>query len=112
MHLNRVTNDDHQNHQKFLKISSEGPSEFCTIDCETLEVGASRPFPFKVRGRVRVKSSCNGLVCLFLKNDDIVWDLLLWNPLTNDYKIFVGILSSTNMDSRTRKRETLASVDT
>ncbi|GJS49373.1 hypothetical protein Tco_0599494 [Tanacetum coccineum] len=87
MHLNRVTNDDHQNHQKFLKISSEGPSEFCTIDCETLEVGASRPFPFKVRGRVRVKSSCNGLVCLFLKNDDIVWDLLLWNPLTNDYKI-------------------------
>ncbi|KAI3524503.1 hypothetical protein L1887_03161 [Cichorium endivia] len=92
MHLHRVTNDDHQNHHKLLVLSNTTPCNFHTIDCELPEDGpsASRPLPFKGNPEnIRIITSFNGLVCVGItkrSSDDKYSDLMLWNPLTGDYK--------------------------
>ncbi|GKA09091.1 F-box/kelch-repeat protein-like protein [Tanacetum coccineum] len=90
MHLKRITHGDHQNHHKLLVLHRNIPCTFSTFDCETLDLGPCRPVPFEVtNGNIRIKSSCNGLVLVTLKkdvSDTMFSDLILWNPLTGDYK--------------------------
>ncbi|KAI3498678.1 hypothetical protein L1887_34455 [Cichorium endivia] len=92
MHLHRVTNDPHQNHHKLLLLSNSRKCNFHTIDCESPEDGssASRPLPFKVRSEnISIITSFNGLVCVGIKKLSYHHKysyLMLWNPLTGDYK--------------------------
>ncbi|KAI3524505.1 hypothetical protein L1887_03163 [Cichorium endivia] len=92
MHLHHVTNDDRQNHHKLLVLSRTTPCNFHTIDCESPEdgVSVSRPLPFEVSPKnMSVITSFNGLVCVGItkrSSDDKYSDLMLWNPLTGDYK--------------------------
>lgn len=93
MHLNHVINDDHQNHQKLLFLPNARPWEFRTIDCETPKDGftASRPLPFKVgpRQKLSIVTSLHGMICVLLTKPRMLFeysDLILWNPVTGDYK--------------------------
>ncbi|XP_023733977.1 putative F-box only protein 15 [Lactuca sativa] len=92
LHLHHVTNDHHQNHHKLLVLSTTAPCNLHTIDCESPESGLSRsrPIPFKVcPENMTIMTSCNGLVCVGItkrKYDDKYHNLILWNPLTDDYK--------------------------
>ncbi|GKC25362.1 F-box/kelch-repeat protein-like protein [Tanacetum coccineum] len=90
MHLKRITHGDHQNNHKLLMLYRNIPCTFSIFDCETLEVGPCRPVPFEVvKGNICIKSSCNGLVLVTLAkdvNDKMLSDIILWNPLTGDYK--------------------------
>ncbi|KAI3524507.1 hypothetical protein L1887_03165 [Cichorium endivia] len=92
MHLHHVTNDDQQNHHKILVLSKTTPCKFHTIDCESPEDGVSvgRPLPFEVSPtNMSVVTSFNGLVCVCITKrsyDDKYSNLILWNPLTGDYK--------------------------
>ncbi|GKD76155.1 F-box/kelch-repeat protein-like protein [Tanacetum coccineum] len=90
MHLNYVINDDHQNHHKLLVLYKYGIYSFNNRDCETHKPGVPRrrPLPFEVSSRdVKMKSSCNGLVLIALEEKKSGnRDLILWNPLTGDYK--------------------------
>ncbi|KAI3524213.1 hypothetical protein L1887_02865 [Cichorium endivia] len=89
MHLHHVIND-HQNHQKLLFLPHNRPWDFQTIDCETPEDGitVSRPLPFKVRPgqKISIVASLHGMVCVGLRKRGLIFDLILWNPVTGDYK--------------------------
>ncbi|XP_024961208.1 F-box/kelch-repeat protein At3g06240-like [Cynara cardunculus var. scolymus] len=92
MHLHHVNN---QNHHKLLVVSTTNPCKyFQTIDCETPELGLSaiRSLPFEANSKeMLVISSLNGLVCVSI--DSLLHgslrysDIILWNPLTGDYKM-------------------------
>ncbi|KAI3524217.1 hypothetical protein L1887_02869 [Cichorium endivia] len=96
MHLHHVINNDHQNHQKLLFLPHKRPWDFQTIDCETPEDGitVSRPVSFKVRPgqEISIVASLHGMVCaVVLRRRGSCFgneysDLILWNPMTGDYK--------------------------
>lgn len=94
IHLHHVTNNDCQNHHKLLLISDTTTTYpyYSSLDCEAPENGLtpSRSFPFKVDlTNMRILSSCNGLICVRIikgKHPRKFFDLILWNPLTGDYK--------------------------
>ncbi|KAJ9542152.1 hypothetical protein OSB04_028658 [Centaurea solstitialis] len=93
MHLHHVNT---QNHHKQLIVSTIKLCKyFRTIDCETPEVGLSAycSLPFEANhNQMKIISSLNGLVCIQIDSFDprISMDrylnLILWNPLTGDYK--------------------------
>ncbi|CAH1426453.1 unnamed protein product [Lactuca virosa] len=91
-HLHHITKNHRQNHHKLLLLSTTTPCNVHTIDCESPENGLSprRPFPIKVSPEnMTIITSCNGLVCVGITKrnyDDNYSDLILWNPLTGDYK--------------------------
>ncbi|KAI3496977.1 hypothetical protein L1887_39356 [Cichorium endivia] len=98
MHLPHVTDDD----LKLIVLSRTPyplPFTFRTIDCERPKDGltANRPLPFNV-GPVRsivILTSFHGLVCVgivserknYPRRTGYYADLVLWNPLTADYKM-------------------------
>ncbi|XP_024963697.1 F-box/kelch-repeat protein At3g06240-like [Cynara cardunculus var. scolymus] len=94
VHLHRVTtNGHHENSHKLLVLSTITPCSFRTMDCETPEddLTTARSFPFKTSPEnVMIIASLNGLVCVGIKkcryDDDEYSDLILWNPVTGDYK--------------------------
>ncbi|KAL4570975.1 hypothetical protein LXL04_017724 [Taraxacum kok-saghyz] len=93
MHRHRVICNDHQFHQKILFLPDAQPWEFRTINCETPKDGftASRPLPFKVGAdrKVSVMTSLHGMVSVGVTKPgtfDDYSDLILWNPVTGDYK--------------------------
>ncbi|KAL7600081.1 hypothetical protein Lser_V15G24036 [Lactuca serriola] len=62
-HLHHITTNNRQNHHKLLLLSTTTPCNVHTIDCESPENGISKR-----------------------NYDDNYDDLILWNPLTGDYK--------------------------
>ncbi|GKD47996.1 hypothetical protein Tco_1276972 [Tanacetum coccineum] len=108
MHLKHVTNyDDNLSHHKLLVNSYDtGPfTDFQTIECEALNDGLSiaRHLPFTNMSMpyyVAILATYNGLICVGIQeyksihNDARVIDfsicfyidLILWNPLTGEYK--------------------------
>ncbi|XP_071714770.1 putative F-box/LRR-repeat/kelch-repeat protein At1g11620 [Rutidosis leptorrhynchoides] len=98
-HFNHITNNDRQNPNKILLLSSSS-CEFRTIDCESPELSVTRnprPLPFTPPRpkKVVILASCHGLVCagvLTNSDSDYFSDLILWNPLTSEFKT----LSKTN----------------
>ncbi|KAJ9542004.1 hypothetical protein OSB04_028510 [Centaurea solstitialis] len=102
MHLLHVNS---QNHLKQLVVPTTKPCKyFQTIDCEAPEVGLSvnRSVPFKADyDEMSIIASLNGLVCLGIDSFEPprvgrYSDIILWNPLTGDYKM----LSKDNSHSR------------
>ncbi|KAJ0488095.1 putative F-box domain, galactose oxidase/kelch, beta-propeller, kelch-type beta propeller [Helianthus annuus] len=106
----------HQNRHKLLFIPKTSSScTFRTIDCESPKDGltAPRSLPFKVDSprNVSIITSFNGLVCVGIIEQDNVEeeyysDLVLWNPLTGEYRI----LSKTNAHKECYETTTRASV--
>ncbi|XP_071714771.1 F-box/kelch-repeat protein At3g06240-like [Rutidosis leptorrhynchoides] len=98
-HFNHITNNDRQNPNRILLLSSSS-CEFRTIDCESPELSVTRnprPLPFTPPRpkKVVILASCHGLVCagvLTNSDSDYFSDLILWNPLTSEFKT----LSKTN----------------
>ncbi|KAI3524210.1 hypothetical protein L1887_02862 [Cichorium endivia] len=93
MHLHQVTNEHPQNHQKLLLFSAKTKCAFHSIHCEALEDGltASRFLPFvdntSSSKYITILTSCNGLVCVgILASQSEYSDMILWNPLTGEYK--------------------------
>ncbi|KAJ9542051.1 hypothetical protein OSB04_028557, partial [Centaurea solstitialis] len=107
MHLHHVNN---QNHHKQLIVPSTRPWKyFRTIDCETPQVGLSsnRSLPFKANGNdFSIIASLDGLVCVGIDLLRHSWgthsswcrylDIILWNPLTGDYKTLSKDISHAN----------------
>ncbi|GJT13608.1 putative reverse transcriptase domain-containing protein [Tanacetum coccineum] len=90
---NRLHADDH----KLLILSITKTSfEFTTINCEeppsvkglTPTCRPLPPFEGITPGRICMLASGHGLVCLGIHHKDryVYSDLILWNPLTNEYK--------------------------
>ncbi|CAI9285515.1 unnamed protein product [Lactuca saligna] len=94
IHLHHVTNDDHQNHHKFLFFSSSiNPKVFHNLDCETPHqegLPVSRSLPFEVGSAVMMFiTSFNGLVCVGINEGGNRYEysnMIIWNPCTGDYK--------------------------
>ncbi|GJV96449.1 putative F-box domain-containing protein [Tanacetum coccineum] len=84
--------DEYQNQDKLLVLSETIPCKFSTIDCEAPENGLtpSRPLPFEGSpGDIKILASSHGLVCVGIIsniNRSEYSHLILWNPLTNEYK--------------------------
>ncbi|GJT25020.1 putative F-box protein [Tanacetum coccineum] len=91
--------DDHKNNLKFMFLSkTETSFEFATIDCEEAppsdkDLTPTRrplpPFEETTPYDIHILTSFHGLVCLGILKDwrDVEYsDLILWNPLTNEYK--------------------------
>ncbi|XP_024984235.1 putative F-box/kelch-repeat protein At1g62270 [Cynara cardunculus var. scolymus] len=83
----------HQHHHKLLiTLSTTTPCKFSTINLEAPQDGltASRPLPFEAsHEHVQIIGSARGLVCLRMINKcngRIYTDIILWNPLTGEYK--------------------------
>ncbi|XP_071721449.1 F-box/kelch-repeat protein At3g06240-like [Rutidosis leptorrhynchoides] len=91
-HLDRITDDIHQNPNMLLQVS--GRKFMKTIDCEVDEdaelITHTRPLPSILkRKKVVILASFHGLVCAGIldKHDSSHYsDLFLWNPLTNEFK--------------------------
>ncbi|GJZ22242.1 putative F-box domain-containing protein [Tanacetum coccineum] len=91
--------DRHQNPDKLLIVSGTLPRKFGTFDCEAPDSGFvpsrfRRPFDAKGKS-IEFVTSFHGLVCVGIvmnHTHDKYSDLILWNPLTRDYKT----LSKTN----------------
>ncbi|KAF5776368.1 putative F-box domain, galactose oxidase/kelch, beta-propeller, kelch-type beta propeller [Helianthus annuus] len=105
----------HQNRHKLLFIPKTSSScTFRTIDCESPKDGLTAPrcLPFDSPRNVSIITSFNGLVCVgIIQHDDNVEeeyysDLVLWNPLTGEYRI----LSKTNAHKECYETTTRASV--
>ncbi|KAJ9541972.1 LOW QUALITY PROTEIN: hypothetical protein OSB04_028478 [Centaurea solstitialis] len=81
------------NHPKQLLVPTTKPYKyFRTMDCETPEAGlsANRPIPFRAN-EMSVISSLNGVVCVGILSSQVGGEekysnIILWNPLTGDYK--------------------------
>ncbi|GJR83241.1 putative F-box domain-containing protein [Tanacetum coccineum] len=88
----KLHTDEHQKHHKLVVISRTEDCTFNTIDCEAPHNGLtpSRPIPFNANPRdIEILTSFHGLVCVGIVGpecDDIYTDLILWNPLTAEYK--------------------------
>ncbi|XP_052625832.1 uncharacterized protein LOC128132883 [Lactuca sativa] len=92
-HHHVVSNDDHQNHHKYLVVSTT-QRHMHSIDCETpkdgLMVARNLPFFLPFRGNMSILTSLHGLLCIGTiqpQNPGEYYDLILWNPLTGDYKM-------------------------
>lgn len=91
--------DRYQNHDKLLVVSGASPRMFATFDCEAPDSGLvpSRfrlPFDAEAKG-IEFVTSFHGLVCVGIVMNHTHYEysgLILWNPLTRDYKT----LSKTN----------------
>ncbi|KAI3524069.1 hypothetical protein L1887_02704 [Cichorium endivia] len=102
LHLRHLTNNDHQNHHKLLVLSLDLPYKyFYTIDCETPKdpSPATRSLPFEASYETfSIVTSLHGMVCVGItkrSQDDAEYShLILWNPLTGEYKT----LSKTGSD--------------
>ncbi|KAL4590003.1 hypothetical protein LXL04_002920 [Taraxacum kok-saghyz] len=94
MHHHHVINGDCQNH-KLLFLPTAQPWEFRTVDCETPQDGltARRPFPFEIGPgqKIKILTSLHGMVCVGIMkrrpNHNEYSHIILWNPMTIDYKI-------------------------
>ncbi|KAM7466464.1 hypothetical protein LguiB_014026 [Lonicera macranthoides] len=79
MHRNR-TNQCHQRRHKFLLKSSR--QSFYSVDLETsISKTVAKNFSSISISNMEIVGSCNGLLCLAIPHK-----LVLWNPLTGDYK--------------------------
>ncbi|GKA59868.1 F-box/kelch-repeat protein-like protein [Tanacetum coccineum] len=90
--------DDHKNNLKLLSLfETKSSFEFATIDCEVPRrrkglTPTRRPLPQfgdTTPGDIDILTSFHGLVCLGIKKykyDAEYSGLILWNPLTNEYK--------------------------
>ncbi|KAJ0724575.1 putative F-box associated interaction domain, F-box-like domain superfamily [Helianthus annuus] len=102
----------HQNRHKLLfKSYTTLSCTFRTIDCEAPEDGLTPPryLPFKLARNMSVITSFNGMVCVGVPHNRMkseYSDLILWNPLTCDYKT----LSKTNSCKECYQTNTRASV--
>lgn len=81
----------HINPNKLLLLSTTTPRTYRTIDCEAPEDGltAIRSLPLDATN-MSIETLLHGLVCVGLKKcryDFEYSDLVLWNPLTDEYKI-------------------------
>ncbi|CAI9277031.1 unnamed protein product [Lactuca saligna] len=92
-HHHVVSNDDHQNHHKYLVVSTTQRHMY-SIDCETpkdgLVVARNLPFFLPFMGNMSILTSLHGLLCIGTiqpQNPGEYYDLILWNPLTGDYKM-------------------------
>ncbi|GKA81105.1 putative F-box domain containing protein, partial [Tanacetum coccineum] len=89
---NRCHIDEYQNQHKLLVLTETIPCKFSTIDCEAPENGLtpSRPLPFEGSpGKIKILASSHGLICVGIINNingSEYSHLILWNPLTNEYK--------------------------
>nr|GEZ08116.1 hypothetical protein [Tanacetum cinerariifolium] len=94
---NRMHVNDHQNNIKLLVFLKTEPFEFTTIDCEApssdkVLTPTHRPLPpFEdtTPNNIHILTSFHGLVCLGIIKDkcDVRYSyIILWNPLTNEYK--------------------------
>ncbi|KAK1414038.1 hypothetical protein QVD17_29776 [Tagetes erecta] len=104
LHHHHVTNNHHQCHHKLLTYSKlKSSCEFLAVDCEAPNESVTRvttPFEVSSPYDVTILSSCNGMIYLGMTTkrfgyDKYFDDLILWNPLTSDYKT----LSKTNSHS-------------
>ncbi|GKE67529.1 putative F-box domain-containing protein [Tanacetum coccineum] len=82
--------DEHENHHKLIVLSRTKEFTFNTIDCEAPHNGVtpSRLIPSNANPRdIELLTSFRGLVRVGITDfDDIYTDLILWNPLTGEYK--------------------------
>ncbi|KAI3815231.1 hypothetical protein L1987_14892 [Smallanthus sonchifolius] len=91
LHLQHINKDNHQNPNKLLLSTTTEPYKFYTIDCEAPKDGLttcpSLPFETK-RKQIEVLTSFHGLVCVGMKDTfhNEYSDLILWNPLTREYR--------------------------
>lgn len=82
----------HHRHKLLIAFSTTRPRKFSTIDLEAPQDGltADRPLPFEVsHGSMVIIASVRGLVCLCMINkcnEMKYYDIILWNPLTGEYK--------------------------
>lgn len=95
MHIRHIVYP--QNHDKFIVLFHDlrEPHTLGTIDCEAPADKVLTPASFKLpamassKGTIKFLTSFHGLVCLFIpiKNDySEPYDLILWNPVTSEYK--------------------------
>ncbi|KAJ9539723.1 hypothetical protein OSB04_026229 [Centaurea solstitialis] len=84
----------HQHRHKLLiALSTTTPCKFSTIDLEAPQDGLTvgRPLPFEAsHENLWIIESLHGLVCLCMNNKcngREYSDIILWNPLTGEYKI-------------------------
>ncbi|KAJ9554897.1 hypothetical protein OSB04_009511 [Centaurea solstitialis] len=88
MQLHYATTVDH--HEKLILFipGSTSRCKFLTIDCEDGLIAPPRycPFPGNTAA-TKITSSVNGLVCVGVWNNaKALSDIILWNPLTDEYK--------------------------
>ncbi|KAL7602119.1 hypothetical protein Lser_V15G23505 [Lactuca serriola] len=94
IHLHHLTNNDDQNHYKFLVLSLSEPYRFHTMDCETPKdpSPATRFVPFEGASweTFSIVTSLHGMLCVGItkssREDAEYSDLILWNPLMGEYK--------------------------
>ncbi|KAJ9536252.1 hypothetical protein OSB04_un000572 [Centaurea solstitialis] len=87
IHLHHATAADRREKLVFCTIGSTSPCNFLIIDCEDGLVAQPRCCPFPGFAAATVTSSVNGLACMGIwKNAQEFSDLILWNPLTGEYK--------------------------
>ncbi|KAI3711766.1 hypothetical protein L1987_70312 [Smallanthus sonchifolius] len=99
LHHHHVTTNPHQNNHKLLLLSIPTQYNFFTIDCDAPDEGFTTltlPFEACDPDNMSILASCNGMICIGMKKRsyavDEYADLILWNPLTSEYKT----LSKTN----------------
>ncbi|KAL4592078.1 hypothetical protein LXL04_005060 [Taraxacum kok-saghyz] len=92
LQLHRIINADHHIPHKLLLLYSKTPCMFRTVDSETPQYSLTpwRRLPFEVGYStwISIVASLHGLVCVQRgrSNEARYYDLILWNPLTSDYK--------------------------
>ncbi|CAH1426826.1 unnamed protein product [Lactuca virosa] len=110
IHLHHLTNNDHQNHHKLLVLSLSEPYEFHTIDCETPKdpSPATRFVPFEGASweTFSIVTSLHGMLCVGItkssREDAQYSQLILWNPLTGEYKMLSKAGSDTECYMKTK----------
>ncbi|KAJ9555023.1 hypothetical protein OSB04_009637 [Centaurea solstitialis] len=108
IHLHHVTAVDRHHDLKVLYLHV-WPCAFRTIDCEARSVSKIRRYPF-ARCATVTTSTVNGLVCMGMQpcpgkweNTDEFSDMIIWNPLTGEYKTL-----STPIDTKCYSNKALA----
>ncbi|KAJ9555470.1 hypothetical protein OSB04_010084 [Centaurea solstitialis] len=83
-HLHRVTTIDRRHHHEKVIFFHDKPPNFQTIDCEDGSLAKPRCFPFAGYALLVAFNSVNGLGIGI--NTRELCDIILWNPLTGEYK--------------------------
>ncbi|KAJ9557949.1 hypothetical protein OSB04_012563 [Centaurea solstitialis] len=85
--LHRATTVDYHEKLIFCIRGSTSRCKFLTIDCEDGLIAPPRYCPFPGNTAATITSSVNGLACVDIWNNaKALSDLILWNPLTDEYK--------------------------
>ncbi|KAJ9555469.1 hypothetical protein OSB04_010083 [Centaurea solstitialis] len=91
IHLHHVTTVDRSRHEKvfFLhKVYTSKSRNYCeTVDCEDGSIAKPCCYPFRGYAMI-LGSSVNGLLCVGIerRSTSELTDIILWNPLTGEYK--------------------------